>query len=171
MTVTVTVIYACISIHTYIHTYIHTVCSLFERGDSYLKNRPYLSPTTFKRDRFYGRRWPRQAVWKAWEACIFRDRDHHRVRRAHWEKGPGHGHSHGHGHGVFILATHPKGKYPVTVTVTVTVTVKMNKHSQPSSTGGQQGEAAKKQQENPQASKKLLIPMCLAYLVPCREGR
>ncbi len=37
--------------------------------------------------------------------------------------------------------------------------------------GGQQGEAAKKQQETPQANKMLLIPMYLAYLVPWREGR
>jgi hypothetical protein len=27
-----------------------TVCSLFKRGDSYLKNRPYLSATLIKRD-------------------------------------------------------------------------------------------------------------------------
>ncbi len=32
--------------------------------------------------------------------------------------------------------------------------------------GGQQGEAAKKQQETPQANKMLLIPMYPAYLVP-----
>ncbi len=56
-------------IYVYVCMYIYTVCSLFKRGDSYSKNRPYLSPTLIKRDRFYGRRQPRQAAWKDWEAC------------------------------------------------------------------------------------------------------
>ncbi len=37
--------------------------------------------------------------------------------------------------------------------------------------GGQQGEAAKKQQEIPQANKNVAYSWCLAYLVPWREGR
>ncbi len=34
-----------------------------------MKNRPYLSPTLIKCDRFCGRQWHGQAAWKAWEAC------------------------------------------------------------------------------------------------------